>query len=194
MSVHVASVTPEAKTEIRSRITEGALTYVAKAKLLVAFPSAADWTELYVGYLALSAVGNERAYLTMLDCNDYSMLMVHELYYKFSKAYTKLGPSVYAFPSDICVLALQFLIESEAKDMEKLISKASPAKQRKLLGWFRKKASTAEIVVSMPQQSEMETGMKWDPEKGWQVLGSLGDLPEEHRQFMVEQGAAQDPE
>jgi hypothetical protein len=195
MSVHVASVSPEAKTEIRSRITEGVLTYVAKVKLLVAFATSVEWQELYIGYLALSAVGNERGYLTLFDCNDYAMLMCHELYYKFSASYTKLSSSVYAFASDMCSLGFQFLIESEGKDMEKLISKASPSKPGLLRNWFRKRSGSSEgAVVSMPQQSEMETGMRWDPEKGWQVVGSIGDLPEEHKQFMLEQAGGQDPE
>jgi hypothetical protein len=169
------------------------LTYVAKVKLLAALPVPTKWTELYVGYLALSSAG-ERAFLSLFDCEDYALLMCHELYYKFSASYVKLSSTIYAFPSDVCMLGLQFLFESEGNDMEKLIQKASPRKKGGLRTLFRRRTvgKTDTVVVSMPHESEQEAGMRWDPEKGWLVVGSEQDLPEEHRQFMQEQKARND--
>jgi hypothetical protein len=97
MSVHVTSVDPGAKNVVRSKVTTGILTYVAKVKLLAALPVPTKWTELYVGYLALSSAG-ERGFLSLFDCEDYSLLMCHELYYKFTTAYAKLSSTIYAFP------------------------------------------------------------------------------------------------
>jgi hypothetical protein len=87
--------------------------YVAKVKLLAAFLASVAWIE----YLALSSVGADGAFLALVDCDDYSVLMVHELYFNFAKSCPKVTPTIYAFPSDFCVLGFQFLLKSEAKDV-----------------------------------------------------------------------------
>jgi hypothetical protein len=92
------------------------------------------------------------------------------------------------------MIGVQFLLESEGREMEKQIIKATPVKGRSF--GFRKlfgggsKAKGGDLVVSMPQETEKETGMAWDPERGYEVVGSLQDLPEEHKQFMLDQGYA----
>jgi hypothetical protein len=193
MTVHVNSVDLNARNSIRSRVTNGTLIYVAKARLLAALPNSPEWHTLDTGYLALSAAGSDRAFLTLFEVNDYSVLMIHEIYFKFDKSYTKLSPLFYSFLSDSCLIGVQFLIENEAKEMEKQIKGATPVKGRSLglRRIFGQKAKTkVEIVVSMPQETEKETGMAWDPERGYEVVGSLQDLPEEHKQFMLDQGYA----
>jgi hypothetical protein len=191
MTVHVNSVDLNARNSIRSRVTNGTLIYVAKVRVLGALPSDPEWQPLDVGFLALSAAGSDRAFLTLFESNEYAVLMVHELYFKFDKFYSKLSPVFYTFPSDMCLIGIQFLLENEAKEMEKQIKGATPVKGRSLglRRIFRQKArSKAEIVVSMPQQIEIETGMAWDPERGYEVMGSLQNLPEQHKQFMLAQG------
>jgi hypothetical protein len=191
MSVHVNSVDLEARNTVRNRVTNGTLIYVAKVRLLAAFQASTEWSELDVGFLALSAAGSERAFLTLFDTNDFSVIMIHEIYYKFDKNYARMSPLLYAFPSDICMIGIQFLLESEAKEMEKQIIKATPVKGfslgfRRFFG-NRSKAK-GEVVVSMPQETEKEAGMAWDPERGYEVTGSLEDLSAEHKQFMLDQG------
>jgi hypothetical protein len=193
MTVNVATVDLTARANIRSRVIKGSLLYVAKVRLLAVFAGPPEWTEMDTGYLALSAVGNERAFLTLFEPNSYEVIMIHELYYKFDKSYTKHSPTIYSFPSDLCTFGLQFLVESEAKEMEKQITKSTPEKASGFgLGkLFRGRAKPkSEVVVSMPQDTTHETGMAWDPEKGYEVVGSLQDLPEEHKQFMLGQGFA----
>jgi hypothetical protein len=191
MTVHVNSVDLNSRNSIRSHVTNGTLLYVCKVRLLVALPTSSEWHILNSGYLALSAVGTERAFLTLFDLNDFTVLMVHELYFKFDTAYTKISPIFYAFPSDACLIGIQFLLESEGREMEKQIKGATPVKGRTfgLRRIFGQKAkSKVEIVVSMPQQTRKETGMAWDPERGYEVVGSIQDLSEEHRQFVLDQG------
>jgi hypothetical protein len=185
MTVIVASVSTETKNEIRSKITEGNLIYVAKVKIVVALPNPKDWTELFIGYLSLSST-NDRAFLSVYDCDDYRLLMIHELYYHFDEKFTKLSPTLFAFPSDRCMIGIQFLIESEGFDMQKLIRSATPRKRRALRHLFRKISAgrDEQIVVSMPQVSEPDTGMRWDHEQGYVGLGDVQALPEEHKQFI----------
>jgi hypothetical protein len=195
MSVHVNSVDLEARNTVRSRVTNGTLIYVAKVRVLAAFQVSTEWSELDVGYLALSAAGSERAFLTLFDPNDFSVIMIHEIYYKFDKNYSRMSPLLYTFPSDICMIGLQFLLETEAKEMEKQIIKATPAKGfgtglRRMFG-TRSKAK-ADMTVSMPQETEKEAGMAWDPETGYEVSGSLEGLSAEHKQFVLDQGCTSD--
>jgi hypothetical protein len=80
-------------------------------------------------------------------------------------------------------------MESEAKEMQRQIDKSSPTKSRGLLSFFGKKAKgKGSAVVSMPALESQESGVEWDPEQGYRVAGSFQDLPEEHKQFMREQG------
>jgi hypothetical protein len=190
MSVVVASVDAEAKALIRSRLPDETLAYIAKAKLLVALPLPSKWTELSVGYLALTTVPeNSRSFLSLYDCDDYALIMSHELYYRFDQHYTKLSPTLYAFPSDLGMLGFQFLLESEAHTMEKIVKQATPRRRGGLRDLFKKKSGSKEdaCLVSMPHDSEHEVGMRWDIEQGYVVVGSLSDLPEEHRQFIQAQ-------
>jgi hypothetical protein len=194
MSVHVNSVDMTARNNVRAKIANGTLVYAAKVKLLAAFANSPQWTEVHLGYLALSSVGPDGAFLTLVDCDDFSVLMVHELYINFAKSYTKVSATVYAFPSDLCILGFQFLMESEAKEMHRQIEKSAPAKSRGLLSFFGKKTkSKGSAVVSMPAMESQESGVEWDPEQGYRVAGSFQDLPEEHKQFMREQGYRADP-
>jgi hypothetical protein len=178
-----------ARTNVRAKVTNGNLVYIAKVKLLAAFPTSTQWLEVHIGYLALSSVGSEGAFLTLVDCDDFSVLMIHELYFNFQKSYTKVTPTIYAFPSDLCILGFQFLMESEAKEMCRQIEKSAPTKSRGLLSFFGKKGKAkGAAVVSMPAMESQESGVEWDPEQGYRVAGSFQDLPEEHKQFMREQG------
>jgi hypothetical protein len=194
MSVHVNSVDITARTNVRTKVANGTLVYVAKVKLLAAFPASVAWIEVHLGYLALSSVGADGAFFTLVDCDDYSVLMVHELYFNFAKSYTKVTPTIYAFPSDLCVLGFQFLLESEAKEMSRQIEKSSPTKSRGLRSFFGKKGKAkGAAVVSMPSMDSGESRMEWDPEHGYVFGGSFADLPEEHKQFLRDHGYSVDP-
>jgi hypothetical protein len=194
MSVHVNSVDITARNNVRTKVANGTLVYVAKVKLLAAFAASTQWIEVYLGYLALSSVGSDGAFFTLVDCDDYSVLMIHELYFNFAKSYSKVSPTIYAFPSDLCALGFQFLLESEAKEMHRQIEKSSPTKSRGLRSLFGKKTkSKGPAIVSMPAMDSGESRMEWDPEHGYRITGSFSDLPEEHKQFMREQGYAADP-
>jgi hypothetical protein len=181
-----------ARNNVRSRVSDGTLIYAAKVRLLAAFPASQDLVELNAGYLALFAAGSERAFLTLFDLSDFSVIIVEEIYFKFDKAYVKLGRTLWAFPSDVCMIGVQFLLESEGKEMEKQIIKATPVKRRSL-GFrrlFGKGSKTKGELVVSTQETDKETGMAWDPERGYDVVGSLEDLPEEHEQFMLDQGSS----
>jgi hypothetical protein len=186
MSVVVASVDAEAKAAVRSHLTDGTLVYIAKAKLLAALPLPAKWTELYVGYLALTNL-RDRSFLSLYDCESCGLLMSHELYYRFDQHYVRLSRTLYAFPSDICMLGFQFLLESEAHTMEKLVRQVAPRRRGGLRELFKKKAAGRPedgCVVSMPHDAEHEVGMRWEPGQGYVVVGSVDDLPEDHKQFI----------
>jgi hypothetical protein len=148
---------------------------------------------MHLGYLALSCTGDKLAFLTLVDSDDFSVLMIHELYYKFHQNYHRLCPTVYAFPSNTCLLGFQFLKDHEAQEMERHIQSVSSSKSRKagIFQLLRKGSTKAKIgpVVSMPaMDAGQEVGVEWDPERGYRVAGSFSDLPEEHKQFMLEHG------
>jgi hypothetical protein len=179
----------EARNTVRTKITNGTLVYIAKVRLIAAFSNSTLWNEVHVGYLALSSVGTDGAFFTLVDCNDFSVLLVHELYFNFAKSYTRLSQTIYAFPSDFCTLGFQFLLDNEAKEMQRQIEKTAPKKSWGLLSFFGKKGKgKSSPIVSMPSMESQESRVEWDPEQGYRVAGSFKDLPDEHKQFMREQG------
>ena len=128
-------------------------------------------------------------FFTVVDQNDTTKLFSHELYKKFSKHYQKLSSDLYAFPSERCIIGIQFLLEAEAKNMESQILKFTPKSKKKVFkGIFSKKKKPDAIVVSMPEDIGMKAGVQWDPECGYQIDGSMEDLPKEHLEFMFQQG------
>jgi hypothetical protein len=193
MSVHLNSVDLSAQNNIRTVVVNGNLLYAAKVKLLCCLPPVTEWTELHLGYLALSSTPEKLAFLTLVDCNDFSVLMIHELYYQFHKSYQRLCPTVYAFPSDTCLIGIQFLKDHEAKEMERQIQSASLLKSRKssifqLLRIGRTKVKMGSVVSMPAMDTGQEVSVEWDAEQGYRVAGSFSDLPEEHKQFMLEHG------
>jgi hypothetical protein len=195
MSVKVNSVDAAARNKVREAVTAGLLLYVTKVKLLVALPGATEWTELHLGYLALSSTPQHVCHFTLVDSDDFSVLMIHELYTGFAKSYTKLTPTIYSFPSDACLLAFQFLKESEAKELDGQIHAAASGGKVKpsLFSFASRRAKSKGAVVSIPvMESEKESRVEWDPEAGYRVSGSFSELPDQHQQFMFEQGYVAD--
>lgn len=193
MSVAIgASVGISAKAAVEQNIGDLTLTYVTKVKVHMALYDLNLWTEFAVGYLALCLDRDNSVVLTLLDCENYSTLMIHEIYYKFDKHFTEVTPTLYCFPSELCIIGLQFTSEGEAKSMANQIAKACPEKQgfcgavKKFFSRRKMSAKPREMVVSMPK-AEKETVVKWNPEKGYEVCGSLDKLPEAHRKFILEQ-------
>ena len=85
------------------------------------------------------------------------------------------------------------MYESEAKNMHSQIVKYSPRKKKNsilksLFSKKNKKKKNESIVISMPEASENKASVHWDPEGGYQIDGSLEDLPQEHRDFVLQQG------
>lgn len=62
----------------------------------------------------------------------------------------------HAFPSDLCVLGIQFLIESEGFSPEKLIRVASPPRKSALVQLLRRKTTPRESVVQGDEQTSPE--------------------------------------
>jgi hypothetical protein len=81
--IHGNSVNATTRSNVRAKISNGNLVCLAKVKLLASFPTSLQWIEVYIGYLALSSFGTESAFFTLVDCDDFSVLMVHELYFHF---------------------------------------------------------------------------------------------------------------
>jgi hypothetical protein len=108
--------------------------------------------------------------------------MVHELYYKFKESYTKLSPCIYAFPSDTCVLGFQFIIEEEAKEMEKQIRATSPEKRGLFTNLFHRKARVGNIPP-LPYDSDQSSGGHWNSEPDQEpVSDCVPDTGEEHQE------------
>jgi hypothetical protein len=191
MDVRVNFIDIEVRSKVRAKIVNGTLIYIAKVKVLAAFSKSAQWSEVDRGYLALSSVGSDNAFFTLVDYDTFQTLMVHELYFNFPKNYTKVSPTVYAFPSDSCTLGFQFLLETEATEMQRQIEKTAPRKSRWLLSFFGKKGKIG-AVVSMPSMESQGSRVEWDPQRGYRVTGSFDDLPKEQRKFVHKQRSSTD--
>lgn len=188
--MNVSSVSPEDKNNFISKFRSDNLLYLVKARILVAYPVTNQWNEYCSGNLALHTNSNNCLFFTVVDHNNTSKLFSHELYKKFPKHYQKLSPDFYAFPSERCIIGIQFLLEAEAKNMESQIHKFTPKSNKKtgLKGIFSKKKKSNAIVISMPEDVGLKSGVQWDPEEGYQIDGSMEDLPKEHLEFMYQQG------
>ena len=195
--LRVASVDSSVIQSIEKIMGQGAIVSVSLARLFIAWPKAQAWTELAQGYLVLS-VESGSAMLTLVSTTDLSILFIHELYYKFAKSYQKLSDTVYAFPSELGMFAVQFMMVNEAKNMENQIRKASPKKQGflsrrsslKSVFQAKKKFAAKDIVVSMPIVEKNSSGMQWDPQHGYIGIGDVSELPEEYRRLLAAQEAA----
>ncbi|KAK8834575.1 hypothetical protein M9Y10_012636 [Tritrichomonas musculus] len=190
---NVSSVSPEDRNNLIPKFRSENLIYLAKAKILVAYPVPTQWNEYCVGNLALHINSNNCLYFTVFDHDGTSILFSHELYKKFHKHYQKITPNLYAFPSERCIIGIQFLLDSEAKDMESQIRKVSQKEKKKVFkGIFSKKKKSTSIVISMPEDVGTKSGVQWDPEAGYQIDGSIEELPKEHLEFMLQQGYVPD--
>ena len=78
--------------------------------------------------------------------------------------------------------------------MESQIQKFTPktTKKKVFKGIFSKKKKPNAIVISMPEDVGMKAGVQWDPEEGYQIDGSMEDIPKEHLEFMFQQGYVPD--
>ena len=187
MALQVSSFSPDVRSKITEKLGESTLIYIARAKILTGFPNPLNWTEICEGYLVLYITTDSFVFLSIYDKESYEVTFKHELYINFTKYYRKLTPLLYYFPSDRCNIGIQFLITSEANDMEKQIQKAAPVKE-KFTRLFKKKQNSDHIVVSMPESTEKGPCVHWDAECGYNVSGTIEDLPEEHQHFISQQG------
>ncbi|OHT13905.1 hypothetical protein TRFO_15784 [Tritrichomonas foetus] len=188
--MNVSSVAIEDRQTVITKLRSDNLIYLVKAKILVAFPDPNKWNEICSGNLALYITSNKCAYLAVFDNSDTSILFSHELYNHFHNHYQEISPTLYTFPSERCIIGVQFLLASEAANMKSQIAKASPKKNKKSLfkGIFSKKKKLSSIVISMPEDTGLKSGVQWDPEGGYQIDGSMEDLPIEHQEFMLQHG------
>ena len=97
---------------------------------------------------------------------------MHELYYGFKEHFLNVGKCLYAFPSDICVIGVQFLSRIDGELFLKQINSVSPTKK----SWWNSfwgNSNDEEIVITQPTVMQHVSGMKVQEDMSIQYVGSL---------------------
>jgi len=182
-TVRICSVDQATRKRIGEKLADMTIVYFARAKVLVGIQNPPKWVEYREGYLVLCVNISHHYFIIQLDPEDLTIIFSHELYFNFGKYFQQLATNIYCFPSDTHIIAFQFLLDAEAREMSQEITKLSPKKGSFFSNLFKPKK--ADNVISVPMQTQHNVGMQWDPVHGYlQTIGDAQNLPAAHQQYL----------
>ena len=178
-------ITQELRNKIHKILNSYTIYYISQGRLLVACPDPKQWTPLETGFIVLSKNPQNIIQIIFIEKKNFTILLIHELYLKFSKV-MKIDFEIISFPSELCVIGIQFKNQIESKNFAKEIDKVSPSggSSFSLFGIFKRKEKP--MAISSPQDVTHQSGANWDPECGFEISGSTDGLMNEQASYLVQ--------